>query len=279
MNVNVAILGLGALGRALLVGMLTNDAPLRVTATVTNSSAAKAALWEGEDRVTAYAVETQPDANLVAVENADIVIAAVEPNDVMGVLAEVAPALKPGAIVVSVAAGLQTGAIERVVPETVSVVRALPNTAALVGKGLAGISAGSRASQADIDRVVALFETGGKVVVVDERDLEKLSAVSGSGPAYVFYVMDALTASARRLGFSEADARSLSEQTFLGTMQLLAESGKDPAELRAGTVKEGGSTMAALGVFDEAGVGEIFDRALAAAVRRSGEMAAEAAAS
>lgn len=275
MTVNIAILGLGSMGRAILTGLLAPETALDVRLTVTNNSVASAAEWESAAAVTALAVEADADANRKAVVGARVVIGAVKPWQILGLLDEIAPTLEPGSIFVSVAAGIPIAAMQARLPEHVSVLRAMPNTPAIVGRGVTGLSAGPRASSDDIALVRSLFEAVGDVVVVDESAIDALSAVSGSGPAYVFYVIEQWMNSAQAFGFSEADARTMVLGTVLGAAELLQASGEEPAELRRRVTSPNGTTEQAIRVFDEAELGALFDRAMDAAIRRSHEIAAE----
>lgn len=275
MTLNIAILGLGSMGRAILSGLLAPETELDVQLSVTNNSVASAAEWEGVAAVTALAVEADADANRQAVVGARVVIGAVKPWQILGLLDEIAPTLEPGTIFVSVAAGIPIAAMQARLPEHVSVLRAMPNTPAVVGRGVTGLSAGARASSDDIDLVRSLFEAVGNVVVVDENQIDALSAVSGSGPAYVFYLIEQWMNSAQAFGFSEADARTMVLGTVLGAADLLEKSGEEPAELRRRVTSPNGTTEQAIRVFDEAELGALFDRAMDAAIRRSHEIAAE----
>lgn len=275
MTLNIAILGLGSMGRAILAGLLAPQSALDARIAVTNNSAVKAAEWSDVAAVTAYATELDAAANRQAVVGARVVIGAVKPWQILDLIDEIGPALEPDAVFVSVAAGIPTSAMQARLPKHVSVLRAMPNTPAVVGRGVTGLSAGSRASSSDVDLVRSVFEAVGEVVVVDESQMDALSALSGSGPAYVFYIIEQWMNSARAFGFSEADARTLVLGTVAGAAQLLETSGEQPAELRRRVTSPNGTTEQAIRVFDEAHLGALFDQALDAAIRRSREIAAE----
>lgn len=276
MTVNIAILGLGSMGRAILAGLLNPEHQSRFQVAVTNNSAAKAAEFDNVNQVTAFATESNPSANSEAVADADIVLVAVKPWQILELLNEVAPALKPGAIVVSVAAGITTSVLEGALPEHVSVFRAMPNTPSLVGKGVTGLVRGSRASDTDLEQARMLFDTVGAVVVLEkEHQIDALGAVSGSGPAYVFYFIEKFIESALALGFTNEEAHTLVLGTFSGAVELLERSGEEPAELRRRVTSPKGTTEQAIRVFDESDLSGIFDRALSAAMTRSAELARE----
>lgn len=258
------------MGGAILSGLLSPDVEADAI-TVTNRSEAKADALR-RDGVVSLATTSDPDANRAAVRGARIVLVGVKPAMVADLLREVADALEPDALVVSVAAGVTIETMEGLVPQTV--LRSMPNTPSTVGLGVTGLAAGSRATDADTALVRALFETVGAVIEVPESQINALSTISGSGPAYVFFVMEQLTETARGLGFDEADARLMVEQTFRGASELLAVSDVDPAELRRRVTSPKGTTERAIAVMQEADFAGVFARAAAAAIARADEMAA-----
>ncbi|MDR5701932.1 pyrroline-5-carboxylate reductase [Agromyces aerolatus] len=272
----IAFLGAGSMARAVLNGLLRPGVVIEGGIRATNRSAAKAAEFDGVDGVVAFATETDASANRRAIEGAKIVVVAVKPAMVPDLLREIADALEPGVIVVSVAAGVTVATFESLLPAHVSVVRTMPNTPALVGRAVTGVSAGTRSSRADLELVVSLFETVGDVLVLPESQLDALSAVSGSGPAYVFFLIEQLTATAVGLGFTPEQAALMVQGTFRGASELLAASGEDPAELRRRVTSPKGTTERAVAVLEEAQLKDTFDRATAAALARSRELAAGA---
>lgn len=269
----IAMLGAGSMGRAILSGLLAPGVQV-AGIRVTNRSEARAAELAGTPGVTAYATETKADANRLAVDGAQVVIVAVKPAMVRDLLAEITDSLAPGTVVVSVAAGVTTETMESLLPDSVSVVRAMPNTPAVVGKAVTGISAGSRTDPDDLQVVRALFETVGEVVEVPESQLDALSTISGSGPAYVFLLIEALTGAAVQKGFTPEQAATLVNGTFLGASELLVSSGEDPAELRRRVTSPNGTTERAIAVLSEADLPALFARATDAALARARELAA-----
>ncbi|WP_256434432.1 pyrroline-5-carboxylate reductase [Leucobacter sp. CX169] len=269
-----AILGLGSMGRAILHGMrapgVSVDGPIRVTTRSIDSASA----LTGIEGVVPLATEASPDANREAVAGARMVILAVKPWMIHDVLREVADSLAPGAVVVSVAAGITTASMEALVPEGISVLRAMPNTPALIGRGVTGIAAGATADAAATEAARAHFSTVGEVLVVDEGRIDALSAISGSGPAYVYLFIEELTAAAVRLGFTDDEARVMVQGTFAGASELAAQSADSPAELRRQVTSPKGTTAEAIGVLQGADLPALFDAALAAAIARAGELAA-----
>jgi pyrroline-5-carboxylate reductase len=269
----IAMLGAGSMGRAILSGLLAPGVQV-AGIRVTNRSEARAAELAGTPGVTSYATETKADANRLAVDGAQVVIVAVKPAMVRDLLDEITDSLAPGTVVVSVAAGVTTETMESLLPDSVSVVRAMPNTPAVVGKAVTGISAGSRTDPEDLQVVRALFETVGEVVEVPESQLDALSTISGSGPAYVFLLIEALTEAAVQKGFTPEQAATLVNGTFLGASELLVSSGEDPAELRRRVTSPNGTTERAIAVLSDADLPALFARATDAALARARELAA-----
>lgn len=269
----VAILGAGSMGRAILSGLLRPGVRIEGGVRVTNRSAARAAEFAGAESVTAFATEVDPEANRAAVRGAGIVLIAVKPAMVPDLLTEIADALDESAIVVSVAAGVTVETFESALPSSVSVLRSMPNTPAIVGRAVTGLSAGTRSTAANLALVRTLFETVGEVVEVPEGQLDVLSSVSGSGPAYVFYIIEQLTATAVDKGFSPEVAATLVNGTFRGATELLAASDRSPAELRRQVTSPRGTTERAVAELEKGNLKRLFDTATDAAVARSRELA------
>lgn len=267
---HIAILGAGSMGGAILAGLRSPEVDVVGGIAVTNRTEAKAAALRGP-HVQSFALESDPEANARALAGARMVILGVKPAMVPDLLVAVRDDLDPEAVVVSVAAGVTTATLESSVPNAVA--RAMPNTPALVRRAVTGVARGSRISDDDLALVRRLFGTVGAVVDVPEEQIDALSTISGSGPAYVFLLMERLTQTARKLGFGEADARLMVEQTFLGAAELLAAGEDPPAELRRRVTSPGGTTARAIAVLDEADLTDLFDRATAAALARARELA------
>lgn len=266
------MIGVGSMGGAVLSGLRSPEVDIALPITVTTRSEASAVEYADAADVVAHASETEPEANRIAVRGAELVILAVKPWMIADVAREIAPELAPGAIVVSVAAGVPSDAIEAELPGA-QVVRAMPNTPSHLGRGVTGVAGGPSASAEAVDTVRRLFETVGDVVVVREDQINDVAAVSGSGPAYLFLYVEEMTAAALRLGFTEEQARVLVNGTVSGAAELLVRSGEDPAQLRRNVTSPKGTTEQAVFVLQDADWGELFDRALAANVRRSEELA------
>ena len=266
----LAVVGAGSMGGAILRGLLASGVDPASVAVSTRSTASAQA-W-GADGVRAIAVADDATANAAAVVGARVVLIGVKPAMVPDTLREIADALEPDALVVSVAAGVSIVTMESIVPNPV--VRAMPNTPALVRRAVTGIAAGSRTTDADLAVARALFEAVGSVIEVPESQINALSAFSGSGPAIYAFVVEQLTVSAQRLGFTEADARTMAEQTFVGTAELMVATGDEPAELRRKVTSPKGTTERIIAVLEDADLASIFDRAAAAAIARAEELSA-----
>jgi pyrroline-5-carboxylate reductase len=270
---SIAILGTGSMGGAILAGLLNPDVVVDGGIRVTNRSAEKAEAL-ATDGVTSLATSVDPDANRIAVKGARIVLVGVKPHMVPDLLREVADSLEPDAIVVSVAAGVTIATMESLVAG--SVLRSMPNTPSVVGKGVTGLAAGTRSSDADLAIVRELFETVGDVLVIPEDQINALSAISGSGPAYVFFLIEQLTRTAVGLGFTEEQAATMVNGTFIGSTALLAASGSTPTQLRINVTSPKGTTERAVAELEAADLSALFDRATAAAVARAEELAKNA---
>ncbi len=267
---SIAIIGAGAMGGAILGGLLAPGVTVDGDIRVTNRTEAKAALVR-RPGVSSVALETTPDGNALAVRGASVVIIGVKPAMVPETLAALAGELAPGALVISVAAGVTTATMEALVSQPV--LRAMPNTPSLIGKGVTGLAAGSRATAQQIALGRAVFETVGTVVEVPESQIDALSTISGSGPAYVFYLIEQLTRTAVNLGFTPAQAAELVTGTFLGSVELLVASGTEPEELRRQVTSPNGTTQRAIAELEKADLTGLFDRATASALARAKEMA------
>lgn len=258
------------MGGAILSGLVQSGASADGIV-VTNRTEAKAAPLRALPGVTSLSGEADPDANRAALAGARLVLVAVKPAMVPDLLRDLHDAFEPDALVVSVAAGVTIATMEELVPQ--AVFRAMPNTPSIVRRGVTGLAAGSRSSAEDAALVRELFETVGAVIEVPEEQMNALSTISGSGPAYVFFLIERLTEAARHLGFDDQQARLMVEQTFLGASELLASSDVGPEELRRRVTSPKGTTERAIAVMEQADLTAMFDAATASAIARAEEMA------
>jgi len=201
----------------------------------------------------------------------DIVIIAVKPQQFARVALELSGSSK-GKLLVSIAAGIRTRDIEKAVGGKARVVRVMPNTPALVGEGMSVICAGRHATQADLKAAIAIFSSVGETEVLPERYFDLVTAISGSGPAYFFYLKEALIEAATGLGMKKDTARKLVSRTAFGAAKLLIETGHEPSVLRGRVTSKGGTTEQAIKVFEREGFKRTVRNAVAAAVKRSRQL-------
>lgn len=265
MTQRIAIIGGGVMGETLLSSILRSGySPEQLF--VSESQPDRATELSQK-----YAVSVAD--NDEAVRSADVVILAVKPHTIAAVVDQIAGQLADGAVVVSIAAGIRIAQVEGGLARGAAVVRVMPNTAATVNEGMFVMSPGSSCTEEQLERVRDLMSTAGAVETIAEEDQDAVVGVSGSGPAYVFYLAEAMIAGGMQAGLSEDVARRLTVQTILGSAQLLTSSAADPAELRRQVTSQGGTTAAATAVFDERELSGTVIDGVQAAVARSIELA------
>lgn len=268
MTKRIAILGAGVMGETLLAAIL--GAGHQVADVVISEKREERAAELRES----YGVDVTSNAEAVA--DANVILLVVKPQDVRSLLNEISSSVGADATVVSLAAGIRIDTIEAALQVGVAVVRAMPNTPALVGEGMFGISAGTSCSEEQLDEVARLLEVGGQVVVVDESQQDAVTAVSGSGPAYVFYLAEAMITGGVEAGLDEFTARTLAVQTLVGASKMLAECDDTAEELRHRVTSPHGTTAAAIAAFDEQGVKDALVAGVRAAAARSAELSGTA---
>lgn len=260
-----AILGAGVMGETLLSGLVR--AGRRVDNLLVGEKREDRAR-ELEDRYGVAVVD-----NREAAEKADTIALVVKPQDMGDVLDEIAPVLRPGQLLVSLAAGITTSFIEARVPDGVAVVRVMPNTPALVDEGMAAISPGSHCSDDHLAEAEALMASVGKVLRIPERQQDAVTAISGSGPAYIFFVVESMIEAGVHLGLPRSTATDLVVQTLVGSGKMLRETGTHPTVLREQVTSPGGTTAAALRELEVHKVRAAFLAAMEAARDRSRALA------
>lgn len=263
--VSVAILGAGVMGESLLSGLLRSGCQ---PADLMVSSRRSERAIELTER---YGVEAVSNAD--AAKRADTLVLCVKPQDVGALLDSIAPLMHPAQLVVSLAAGVTTAAIERRLPDGLPVVRVMPNTPALVDEGMAAISGGSSAREEHLQIATDLMSSTGRVIRVPEKQQDAVTAVSGSGPAYLFFVVEAMIEAGVHLGLPRSTATELVVQTVVGSAKLLRETGEHPTVLREQVTSPGGTTAAAIRQLEDRAVRAAFLSALEAARNRSRELA------
>jgi pyrroline-5-carboxylate reductase len=264
----LAILGAGVMGETVLSGLL------RAGWHADQIVATDRRLERQHELTARYGIKMLE--NTEAVAEAETVILVVKPQDMSDLLSEIAESIKPGTLVVSLAAGVDTTFIESRLPEGVAVVRVMPNTPAQVDEGMAAISPGSHSTQDHLDRVTEILSATGRVITVPERYQDAVTAISGTGPAYLFFVVEAMIEAGVHLGLPRDTATELVVQTMLGSAKLLRETGEHPTVLRERVTSPGGTTAAAVRQLEDHKVRAAFLRAMEAARDRSRELAAAA---
>jgi pyrroline-5-carboxylate reductase len=271
----IAVLGAGKMGEALLSGMLRAGRPAADLGFVERHPE-RAAELERRHGVAALSV---PSAAAVA----DTLLVAVKPQEMAALLDELGPALAnrggdgadPAAtLVITIAAGIPAAFLEQRLPAGTPVVRVMSNTPVFVDQAMSAISAGAGAGEAHLERAEAILRPVGQVVRVPESQLDAVTALSGSGPAYFFYLVEAMIDAGILLGLPRAIAAQLIVQTAVGSAQMLAQSGEHPVQLREAVTSPGGTTIAAIRELENHGVRAALLAALEAARDRSRELAA-----
>ncbi len=256
----IAFIGCGNMGEAILAGIHRQH-----TCYVCEPRAERQAALKKKYRV-AFGMLAD------VVRAADAVFLAVKPQDLPDVLAEMRRIPLGKKLVISIAAGVTTGSIEKKLRGRVRVVRVMPNLPAMAGEGMSGLCRGKNATPKDAALVKGVFDVVGKTLVVPERQIDAVTAVSGSGPAYVFLFVECMMEAARKLGFDAKEARLLVYQTLSGSARLLAQS-EDPAGVwRARVTSKGGTTQAAMDVFMAQDMSGLFATALKAARDRAKQL-------
>jgi pyrroline-5-carboxylate reductase len=218
-----------------------------------------------------YAIETLTDNQAVA-RRCDIVVLSVKPQIMDKVLREIGDQLKTGTLVISIAAGVDTATIEEAVADGVRVVRAMPNTPALVGAGATAVSAGKYASEADMTTARAMFDAVGITVELEEIHLDAVTGLSGSGPAYVFLILEALSDAGVKVGLARRNAQKLAAQTVMGSAKMLLETDEHPGKLKDMVTSPGGTAIAGLHTLEEGGLRTTLINAVETATKRSREL-------
>jgi pyrroline-5-carboxylate reductase len=211
--------------------------------------------------------------NAEAAAKADTVILVVKPQDMRDLLTEIAPVVQASTLIVSLAAGVDTASIEERLPEGTPVVRVMPNTPAQVDEGMAAISPGAHSDDEHLARVSKILSATGRVVTVPERYQDAVTAISGSGPAYLFFVVEAMIEAGVHLGLPRDTATELVVQTMLGSAKLLRETGEHPTVLRERVTSPGGTTAAAIRQLEDHKVRAAFITAMESARDRSRDLA------
>jgi pyrroline-5-carboxylate reductase len=263
---NLAILGAGKLGSILLRAYLKQGlfSPERVTATVRHAEKAAALSKDLGVRAT-----TQ---NHSAVKYADVILLAVKPQVVGDVLKEIKPTLKKDTLVISVAASVPTSYIEQRTDEKVPVIRAMPNTCSAVGCGMTGICRGAHASAEHLEIAKTMFDAVGRTVVVDEKNMDAVTGLSASGPAFVYIILESLAEAGVKVGLPRDVATLLASQTMKGAASVVLETGDHPALLKDAVTTPAGCTIDGILELEEGKLRVTLIKAVVKATQRAGEL-------
>ena len=205
-------------------------------------------------------------------QRCSLVVLSVKPQIMDKILREVGDQMKPGTLVVSIAAGVDTSTIEESLPDGVRVVRAMPNTPAMVGAGATAISAGKHATPEDMATAKALFDAVGITVELDESHLDAVTGLSGSGPAYIFLILEALADAGVKVGLSRRNAQRLAAQTVMGSAKMLLETDEHPGKLKDMVTSPGGTAIAGLHTLEQGGLRTTLINAVETATKRAQEL-------
>ena len=260
----IGFVGAGNMGQSILKGLINSGISQNDLVAITKTA--------DSSKKIATDFKVHASNKIEDIKDCDVVFIGVKPQNINEVLPEIKKSLKDNALLISLAVGIKTENLEKSFENKVNVIRAMPNTPALVGKGVTGLAKGKNATDVDLEIAQKLFSSVGKVVVVDENLIDVVAAASGSGPAYYFYVTEAITQAAIELGLSKEIAEVLVNNTFIGSAQLFENSNETVSELRNKVTSPKGTTLAALENLNQNNFKEIWKQALQAAIKRAQEI-------
>jgi pyrroline-5-carboxylate reductase len=263
----IGFIGIGNMGEALLRGIIVSRliSPNLIYASDVDTKK----LGKLSDELGFNALEDNPK----LVEICNIILLAVKPDIVKVVLPQVSDSFSHPKWIISIAAGISTAIIESFLSSETPVVRVMPNTPAMVGEGMSAISAGSYAKDDHLSKAKQIFSAVGKAIIVQEKLMDVVTALSGSGPAYVFLIIEALTDAGVQLGLSRSDASLMATQTVFGSSKMVLETSEHPAVLKNRVTSPGGTTAAGLYELEKNGIRSAIIDAVIAAANRSKQLA------
>jgi pyrroline-5-carboxylate reductase len=263
----IAIIGAGNMGEALISGLTVSGSSKPKSIICTDVREARL-----EEIKKEYGVRTTEN-NIDAVEASDIIVYAVKPQIIASVLKETAQKLDMSKLIISIAAGVPMAAIESCLNKDLRLIRVMPNIPAAVKEAASAIAAGGHATDEDVDLAMEIFNSVGKCVFLKENYLmDAITGLSGSGPAYIFLIVDALADAGVKMGLAREEALFLSTQTVLGAAKLLMETGEHPGQLKDRVTSPGGTAIAGLATLEEGGLRTTLIHAVEAATNRSKEL-------
>ena len=275
----ITFLGTGSMNGSIMSGLLAGGtAPDRVRATTRSAASArklKESLPEDQRDVTVYSGEDNESANLDAVKDADVVLLGVKPKGILDLAAEIKDALADDALVISVAAGIDLAMLEGELRAGQPVIRSMPNTPSRVGRGVIALAAGTHCTPEQLKLAHEVLANSGTVLDVEEDQINAVTGVSGSGPAYAFFHAEAMQKAGEAMGLDSETARLLAKETVSGAGELLHADDADPEALRKAVSSPNGTTERAINVFAEGGLVELTEKAAKASASRGAEMVEE----
>jgi pyrroline-5-carboxylate reductase len=266
-HVRVAVLGAGKMGGILLQAFLKQNlfAPEQIHATVGHAERALALS-------TQWGVDVSTN-NLEAARQSDLILLGVKPMQVPGLVEEIRPALSKSKTLISFAAAVKTRAIEEAAGMEIAVIRAMPNTPSALGAGAAALCRGRFVSAAQMELAERIFETVGRAVVVDEKHMDAVTGLSGSGPAYIYIIIEALAEAGVKVGLPRDIATELAAQTTFGAAKMVLETGYHPAMLKDAVTTPAGSTIDGIMALEEGGLRVTLIKAVMRATERAKQLA------
>ena len=268
-NKTIGMIGAGNMGNALIDGLLRSGATS--PGQIICSDASERQLAVARDK---FKIATTTD-NGEVVRSSDVIIYAIKPQIMASVLKETADALDMSKLIISIAAGVPLAAIESLLKKDLRLIRVMPNVAVAVREGATAVAAGGHASKEDVKMAMAIFDSVGKSIFLKENDLmDAITGLSGSGPAYIFMIVDALADAGVKVGLSRKDALFLASQTILGSAKLLLETDAHPGQLKDSVTSPGGTAIAGLHTLEKGGLRTTLINAVEAATNRSKELGA-----
>ncbi len=263
----IAFIGCGSMAEAMISGIIANNYihPSQIMTMNKNN------LERRQELTNKYGIETATNFSQL-LHDATIVILAVKPQNVFEALAAAKPYINKQMLIISVAAGISTNTIAEIIGGDIPIIRSMPNTSAAVGKSATALCTNNFTTEAQLETAKALFETFGTATVVREEQLDSVTGLSGSGPAYIYYVVEAMEEAAIKIGLDQAAAKELIVQTLNGAAEMLQQSPKTPAKLRKEVTSPGGTTEAGLKVLQAHEVKEAFVECIIAATERSKQL-------
>lgn len=278
MTTQVAFVGTGSMNGAITSGLLASGFdPEKVRATVRSAASAEKLvdkLGDGGEKVKIFSAESSATANRDAVSGVDAVLVGVKPYDVLEVVRDFADSLDSQTLVISVAAGVPLDSLQKAAGENQPVIRCMPNTPSRVGKGVLAISSGSTVTEEQKELAESLLSAVGEVVQVEEEQMDAVTAVSGSGPAYAFLLAETMAKAGVELGLDRETATKLAAATVAGAGALL-DSDPNPENLRKAVTSPGGTTEQAIKTYQEGGLEELTLKAMRACAEKSAQMSKE----